>query len=260
MPLSQIDLTVIDRVVELLRTARRLLFITGAGLSADSGLPTYRGVGGLYAAGRTTPYGLPVEEVLSGAMMTTRPEITWQYILELERPARQTVPNRGHEVIAEMESYFDAIWTMTQNVDGLHRRAGSRQVLDVHGDLHDLACTQCEYAKTVSDYDGLDLPPRCPMCQGIVRPGVILFGEELPELKMARLWSEVQAGFDVVFSIGTSSSFPYIAAPVLRARETGTPTVEINPESTAVTRLMDLKIGGGAAEALDRIWQQYLSR
>ncbi len=218
MSVSQADLRLIDRVVELLRPAHRLLFITGAGLSADSGLPTYRGVGGLYAAGRTTPCGLPVEEVLSGEMMTTRPEVTWQFLLELERPARQAVPNRGHEVIAEMESHFDAVWTLTQNVDGLHRRAGSRQVLDVHGDLHDLACTRCEHTETVSDYAGLDLPPRCPNCQAILRPSVVLFGEQLPETKMARLKSEVRTGFDVVFSIGTSSSFPYIAAPVLRAQ------------------------------------------
>ena len=164
-----------------------------------------------------------MEEVLSGAMMTTRPEVTWEFILELERPTRQAVPNRGHEVIAEMESHFEAIWTLTQNVDGLHRHAGSRQVLDVHGDLHDLACTRCEHATRVSDYDGLDLPPRCPKCQGILRPGVVLFGEELPEMKMVRLRSEVQAGFDVVFSIGTSSSFHYIAAPVLMARTDGDP-------------------------------------
>ncbi len=250
MPLSQADLKVIDRVVELLRPARRLLFITGAGLSADSGLPTYRGVGGLYADGRATPYGMPVEEVLSGAMMTTRPELTWQYILELERPARQAVPNRGHEVIAEMENHFEAVWTLTQNVDGLHRRAGSRQVLDVHGDLHDLACTRCEYAQRgLRLPDGLDLPPHCPNCQAILRPGVVLFGEELPQMKMARLSSEVQAGFDLVLSIGTSSLFPYIAAPVLLARETGIPTVEINPDRTAVTRQVDLKIEGGRSGA-----------
>lgn len=259
MPLSQDDCRAIDRVVELLRSARRLLFITGAGLSADSGLPTYRGIGGLYEAGRTTPYGLPVEEVLSGAMMITRPEVTWQFLLELERPARNAAPNRGHEVIAEMESHFDAVWTLTQNVDGLHRRAGSRQVLDVHGDLYDLACARCDHAQRVSDYDDLDLPPRCPKCQGIVRPCVVLFGEELPGAKMGRLWSEIQAGFDVVFSIGTTSAFPYIAAPVLRAREKGIPTVEINPGLTAVTRRVDLKIVVGAAEALDRIWQQYLA-
>ena len=151
-------------------------------------------------------------------MMIARPEITWEFIMELERPARQAVPNRGHRVIAEMESHFDAVWTLTQNVDGLHQRAGSRRVLDVHGDLHDLACTRCGHAERVSDYAGLELPPRCPKCPGILRPGVVLFGEELPDAKMARLWSEVQAGFDVVFSIGTTSSFPYIAAPVLMAR------------------------------------------
>jgi hypothetical protein len=89
--------------VELLRPARRLLFITGAGLSADSGLPTYRGPGGLYDAWRTTPYGLPVEEVLSGVMLAARPEITWQSLLELKRPTRAAVPNRGHQVIAEGE-------------------------------------------------------------------------------------------------------------------------------------------------------------
>jgi NAD-dependent deacetylase len=106
----------------------------------------------------------------------------------------------------------------------------------------------------------LDLPPRCPRCQWILGPGVVLFGEELPEAKLARLWSEFEAGFDLAFSIGTSSMFPYIASPVLRASQSGIPTVEINPESTAVTSRVDVKIGGGAAEVLDRIWQQFLAR
>ncbi len=192
-------------------------------------------------------------------MLARRPEITWQFLLELERPARGAAPNRGHHVIAEMEGHFDEVWTLTQNVNGLHRRAGSRRVLEVHGDLHDLACTRCDHTANVPDYTGLDVPPRCPQCGGIVRPEVVLFGEELPGATMARLWSEVRAGFDLVFSVGTSSSFPYIAAPVLMARESGTPTVEINPESTAVTSEVDIKIAGRAAEALDRIWQEYLA-
>jgi NAD-dependent deacetylase len=261
MPLSEADRRAIDRIVDLLRTARRLLFITGAGLSADSGLPTYRGPSGLYDAGRMTPEGLPIEQALSGLMLTTRPEITWHAILELERPTRGAVPNRGHCVIAEMEDCFDAVWTLTQNVDGLHRRAGSRQVLDVHGDLHDLNCTRCDYGVTVPDYAGLDhVPPRCPRCRGILRPAVVLFGEELPEEKLARLWQEFEVGFDMVFSIGTSSLFAYIAAPVLWARESGIPTVEINPEATAVTAEVEIKIGGGAAAVLDRLWQHYLAR
>src|SRR3954464_4114235 len=108
----------------LLRPGRGLFFITGAGLSADSGLPTYRGVGGLYGDDRPTRHGYAIEEVLSGPMMRRRPEVTWEYLIELERACRGASPNRAHEVIAAMEGHFAAVWTLTQNVDGLHRRAG----------------------------------------------------------------------------------------------------------------------------------------
>ena len=256
--LSRADERAIDVVIDLLRPARRLLFITGAGLSADSGLPTYRGRDGVYRAGVTTCHGLTIEQALSGPMLAARPEITWHYLFELERSARGGVPNRGHRVIAEMESYFDAVWTVTQNVDGLHSRAGSRQVLDVHGDLHDLLCTQCDYKVTVPDYADLALPPLCPRCQGILRPTVVLFGEQVPEEKLDRMWYEFGMGFDVVFSVGTSSLFEYIAAPVELARAAGIATVEINPETTAVTSEVDVKISGRAALVLDLLWERYL--
>jgi NAD-dependent deacetylase len=259
MSLSTHDDQALERIAQLLRTARRLLFITGAGVSADSGLPTYRGPTGLYNAGQTTSSGVSIEHALSGSMFVRRPEVTWQAILELERPTRGALPNRAHHVIAEMDHHFDDVWTLTQNVDGFHRRAGSRQVLDVHGDLRELRCSRCPYRATVQDYAGLaELPPRCPHCGGIIRPAVVLFGEELPEEKMGRLWDEIQAGFDLVFSIGTSSLFPYVAAPVLMARNGGIPTVEINPEETAVTKIVEFKIAAGAAKALDRLWELYL--
>ena len=199
-----------------------------------------------------------IEQALSGTMLAARPEITWHYLLELERSARGGVPNRGHRVIAEMESYFDAVWTLTQNVDGLHSRAGSRQVLDVHGDMHDLLCTQCDYKVTVPDYADLALPPLCPRCQGNLRSTVVLFGEEVPEEKLDRMWFEFGVGFDVVFSVGTSSVFEYIAAPVELARAAGIATVEINPETTAVTSQVDVKISGRAALVLDLLWERYL--
>src|SRR5271157_1257001 len=265
LSLSRADERAIDVVINLLRPARRLLFFTGAGLSADSGLPTYRGRDGLfsrdgvYRAGLPTPHGLTIEQALSGPMLAARPEITWHYLFELERSARGGVPNRGHRVIAEMQSYFDAVWTVTQNVDGLHSRAGSRQVLDVHGDLHDLLCTQCDYKVTVPDYAGLALPPLCPRCQGVLRPTVVLYGEHVPEEKLARLWYEFGVGFDVIFSVGTSSLFEYIAAPVELARAAGIATVEINPETTAVTSEVEVKISGGAASVLDLLWKRYLA-
>jgi NAD-dependent deacetylase len=257
--LSPADDRAIDRVVDLLRPARRLLFLTGAGLSADSGLPTYRGRDGLYRGDHTTCHGLPIEEALSGPVLASRPEVTWQYLADLERSTREAAPNRGHRVIAEMEAYFEAVWVVTQNVDGLHRRAGSRQVLDLHGDLYDLVCTRCGRKVTVADYAGLSLPPRCPQCQGVLRPAVVLFGEEVPEGKLARLWYELAVGFDVVFSVGTSSLFDYIADPVRLARESGAATVEINPEATPVTAEVAVKIAGGAAPVLDQVWERYLS-
>src|SRR4051794_22033361 len=174
MPLSEVDRIepclepspddeqMIARIVDRLRPARRILFITGAGLSADSGMPTYRGRDGLYRAQNATAHGVSIEEALSGPMLAARPEVTWNYLLELEKATRGAVPNRGHRVIAEMDGYFDEVWTITQNVDGLPRRAGSSHVIDIHGDLRHLGCMRCDYGVTVQDYAGLSLPPRCP--------------------------------------------------------------------------------------------------
>ena len=194
MTLTETDSRSIDHVVGLLRPDRRMLFITGAGLSADSGLPTYRGVGGLYGNDRPTRHGYAIEEVLSGPMMHQRPEVTWEYLIELERACRGATPNRAHAVIAAMEDHFAAVWTLTQNVDGLHRRAGSRQVIDVHGDLRVLACTRCDHREEVEDYSKLDVPPACARCGAVVRPDVVLFGEELPVEKLVLLDREMVRG------------------------------------------------------------------
>ncbi len=165
--------------------------------------------------------------------------------------------NRGHEVIAEMEAHFDRVWTLTQNVDGFHRQAGSKNVIDVHGDMHELHCTACEFRRTVRGFTELSIPPRCPDCEAILRPDVVLFGEMLPTEKVERLYRELAAGFDVVFTVGTSSVFPYIAEPALRASHLGVPTVEINPGSSDVSSLVDVKLAMGAAKALDVIWRRY---
>jgi NAD-dependent deacetylase len=271
MPLSEMDRSRVEidptpdderaiaRVVERMRPARRVLFITGAGLSADSGMPTYRGRDGLYRAQSATPHGVSIEDALSGPMLAARPEITWNYLLELEKATRGVVPNRGHQVIADMDRYFDEVWTITQNVDGLHHRAGSRNVIEIHGDLHRLGCTRCDYGTIVADYAELSLPPRCPACRGILRPAVVLFGEQLPTCKLARFHREFERGFDIVFSVGTSSLFDYIATPVRQARMSRIPTVEINPEPTAITPFVEYKFGGGAADVLDRIWDRFLA-
>jgi NAD-dependent deacetylase len=254
--LSKDDAERIGRVVELLRQSKSLLFITGAGLSADSGLPTYRGVGGLYE-GRDTEEGLPIEVLLSGHYFRERPALTWKYLLEIEQAGRGAKPNRGHEVIAEVEERFERVWVLTQNVDGLHRRAGSRNVIDIHGDLRRLRCVRCSFDKVVEDYADLAPLPRCPDCNGVVRPDVVLFEEQLPDRQVALYDAETRRGFDLVFSIGTTSVFPYIAAPVLDAYHFKKPTVEINPGETDVTEFVTVKLRLGAAAALDAIWVAY---
>jgi NAD-dependent deacetylase len=228
-------------------------------MSADSGLPTYRGRDGLYDMQQNKPNGISIEQALSGPTLQSRPEITWHYLLELERYTRGAAPHRGNEVLAEMDSYFDGVWILTQNLDGLHQRAGSRNVLEIHGNLHKLKCMQCCRETAVADYEELEIPPRCCACQGPVRPQVVLFGEDLSVDTLNRLWSELATGFDVIFSIGTSSLFDYIVEPVRLGRRTGILTVEINPETTRISGLVNVKIPEGAAVVLDAIWDRYLT-
>lgn len=250
------DPDAVERVVEFLSTARRILFVTGAGISAESGLPTYRGIGGLYNQGPTAE-GLPIEVALSGQMMRLNPALTWKYIAEIERACRGARPNRAHRVVAEMEEHFDDVWVLTQNVDGFHQQAGSRQVIAIHGDINTLDCTACRYGSEVADFSQLAIPPRCPDCTSVLRPRVVLFGEMLPSDRVGRLRAQLAQGFDVVFSVGTTSVFPYIAQPIVEAKMRGVPTVEINPGTTEVSDLVDVKMATGATAALDAIWQAF---
>jgi NAD-dependent deacetylase len=243
-------MTIAD-VVERLRGCRRLLFVTGAGMSADSGLPTYRGIGGLYEDVKTEE-GMAIEDALSGAMLAARPELCWRHIMQIEEACRGAAPNPGHHAIARLESRFEVV-VLTQNVDGLHRAAGSKAIIDIHGDVRQLLCTACDHERTVSDYSDLACPPRCPSCGAVIRPDVVLFGEMLPLHKVARLRAELSSGFDAIFSVGTSSLFPYIAEPVVLGRRTGAFTVEINPARTVVSDAVDVRLEMGASDALTAI-------
>lgn len=239
----------------VLGRAQHLLVVTGAGISADSGLPTYRGTGGLYDQ-RLTADGLRIEEALSGPMMARRPDITWKYLAEIEASCRGAQPNEGHRVLAALEAEKATFCVLTQNVDGLHAMAGSRRLIEIHGSLHRLRCTECSHARAVADYRGLSMPPRCPVCEGMLRPDVVLFGESLPMHALASLDEVLSNGVDLVMSVGTSNAFGYIAEPVMLAARAGVPTIEINPEDTVLSTIVDYRLRMPAAEALARLWQQ----
>jgi len=239
--------TVFDEIAERLATARRVLFVTGAGISADSGLPTYRGIGGLYED-ELTEDRLPIEAALSGEMLAVRPEVTWKYLHQIESACRGRCCNEAHRIIARLESRFQ-ICVLTQNIDGFHRQAGSSNVIEIHGDIHELYCIHCRDRRRVRDFAGMSIPPRCT-CGGVMRPDVVLFGEYLPPSATERLRHELTLGFDMVFTIGTGSVFPYIAAPVREAAVAGVPTVEINPGITEVSALVDYRIKERAVTAM----------
>lgn len=244
----------ITQLADRIGAARRVLFITGAGLSADSGLPTYRGVGGLYEDASEAEEGMPIEVALSGPTLEARPDIAWKHIARIEAASRGAAPNRGHEVIAALEGPREVV-VLTQNVDGFHRAAGSTDVIDIHGDVRDLMCTRCSWRERVEDYRHLGrLPPSCPECGALVRPDVVLFEEMLPEAKLGRLVLELERGFDVAVSVGTSALFAYIAAPMVQLRSRGCFTAEINPARSEVTPVVELAIPERAAPALDRVF------
>lgn len=240
----------LEAAAAVLRHARRVLAITGAGISADSGLPTYRGVGGLYQDAATED-GISIEEALSGDMFERDPALTWKYVCQIEAALRDAGPNAGHQALAAMQDRFESLCVVTQNIDGFHRRAGSRTVIEMHGDIHELYCTDCRRHERVDDFAHIGaLPPRCPACGGVVRPGVVLFGELLPPAAVAAYDRAVAAGPDVVLSIGTTAVFPYIAGPIVEAAGTGMATVEINPGDSEISDIVDIRIRERAAEAL----------
>jgi NAD-dependent deacetylase len=258
------QLALVDAVAKQLAPLENLLFITGAGISVDSGLPTYRGVGGLYDD-VDTDEGVPIEVVLSGPYFRTHPERSWKYLRQIGDACSGARPNAAHLRIAELERARARVVTLTQNVDGLHVAAGSQNVIAIHGDANALRCTKCEWAVRVSDYAelakmfaGHDVP-RCPSCGAIVRPDVVLFEEMLPAVAIERLQTELRRGFDAVISIGTSALFPYIVAPVIEARRQGKLTIEINPGISEVSGLVDFHLRLGAAEAMEALARRLLS-
>ncbi|MDR2441501.1 MAG: NAD-dependent protein deacylase [Planctomycetaceae bacterium] len=264
----------LNTIVSLLRKYKRVLFITGAGISADSGLPTYRGIGGLYNQGQTEE-GYTIEECLSGSMFQRKPEITWKYMFQLGIAVAEHQPNNAHRIIAEWEKRLTSIGgnvvVVTQNIDNYHRAAGSRNVYEFHGSLRTLYCTNCSWSEELTANTAAlarfkelqkTLPPHCPECYAVIRPRVVLFEEMLPLHEIEKFQYEFNngKGFDLVFSIGTSAMFPYITSPVRIAALQKIPTIEINPVESDLSRYVEIHLPMRAAEALSEIEKRWVTK
>lgn len=239
-----------------LHQSERILFVTGAGISADSGLPTYRGVGGLYD-GKATDDGYAIEEALSATVWQARPDITWKYLWQIGHACVDAQPNVAHVAIAQWQRQKPACALLTQNVDGLHRKAGSTDLIEIHGHAFDLYCCDCgrsfDAGQLINNYhEGFTSVPTCSQCGGIVRPNVVLFEEALPERAIARLQGILNQPLDMVVSIGTSAAFPYIVQPLLIGRREGAVCVDINPDP-ALARHVDYQLPLSAAVAMAQL-------
>ncbi|MCW5802189.1 MAG: NAD-dependent protein deacylase [Deltaproteobacteria bacterium] len=245
----------LDAVGSLLTQVRSALFITGPALSADSGLLHYRGVPGLVR--RKPEDGKVFEAGLAIETLRAKPNVTWGLLLEMDARVREAAPNRGHEFLVRLERELPRVTIMTINVDRLHQRAGSRNVIEMHGALHDLLCSRCELSTRHESFGKLRIPPQCKACGTVLRPDMPLFGEALPADPFTRLQAELDEGFDIVFSIGISTMFPYIARPLLVAKSEGIPTVEIGPQPTDLSEVVDFRFRGSPMRVLDLIADVY---
>jgi NAD-dependent deacetylase len=176
----------------------------------------------------------------------------------MERIVRDALPNRGHEVISQFERELRRTLVMTQNVDNLHQRAGSRNVIEMHGALQKLRCTRCEITERVESFEGLSIPPKCANCGSPLRPDMVLFGEALPPDPFTDLQVELDQGFDIVIAVGIGTMYPYIARPLLVAKAEGIPTIEIGATQTDLSDVVDFRFRGSPSKVLAMIWDVYL--
>lgn len=228
----------------LLRAARRVFVLTGAGVSAESGVPTFRG-GGQSAVWR----GMPFEVVSSAGMVRSDLPLVWEWFDYRHGVLGACRPNPAHETLAGWQTRFPSFTLATQNVDGLHAEAGSRGVLELHGNAWRARCLGCGGREDVREKPAGVRPPVCRACGALMRPDVVLFGEMLPE----DVWVEAAvraARCDVCFVVGTSALvYPAAGLPVA-AKESGAYLVEVNPEQTPLSAVCDLTLRGAAGEVL----------
>ncbi|HAO33225.1 MAG TPA: NAD-dependent deacylase [Candidatus Competibacter sp.] len=235
-------------LIARLRNARRVAVLTGAGISAESGVPTFREAQtGLWA--RYNP-----EDLATPDAFQRDPKLVWEWYTWRRERVRQAQPNAGHHALVEMERHIAEFWLITQNVDGLHRRAGSHQLLELHGNLFRAKCFS-EDRPVESWMDGDEIPPRCPRCGGLLRPDVVWFGEMLPTDALHAA-QHAAATAEVFFSIGTSALVYPAAELPLTALAAGATVVEINPQPTPLSARVTYSLNGPAGAVLPALVAQ----
>ena len=246
----------IQRAAELIRSARYLVALSGAGLSAGSGIPTYRGAGGLWTQHGTPPL-LSYQEFASDpagwwAKRLAAEEDPSHPVYQMKRAVDGAEPNAGHLALADLERRGILRCVITQNVDNLHAVAGSRELLEIHGNRTRLRCLECGLRFSRDDFDLTKVPPACSECGGVLKLDTVMFGEPIPPdvLDSCREAAETA---DCMLLVGTSGTVNPAARLPLVAKERGAMLIEVNPESTPLTQWCDIALSGPADAILPEL-------
>ena len=232
-----------ELIADKLKDAKKIVFVTGAGISQESGIPTFRGTDGLWR--KYDPMQLATIDAFYDD-----PKLVWEWYEERRKNILQAKPNAGHFAIAELEKYKE-VTVLTQNIDGLHQRSGSTKVLELHGSIIRIKCSVCDFNDNIpTSFD--KLPPKCNSCNNILRPDVVWFGEPLPQ----DIWNQAifeANSCDVMIIAGTSLVVsPANTLPVY-AKQNNALLVEINPEETIMSSEVNLSLKMTSAIALPNL-------
>ncbi len=238
----------IEQVAEHLAHAEFVVVSTGAGVSRESGVPTFREAQtGLWAQYDPTQLATP-------QAFARNPGQVWDFYTYRRELVQQTQPNPGHYALAELETLLERFLLVTQNVDNHHHKAGSQNVITLHGDLFSFKCS-CPEARTIyldglTDESRAESPPPCPFCDsGYTRPDVVWFGEQLPEVNIKRAFGAALT-CDVMLVVGTSGMVYPAARLPIDAKRHGAFVVEVNPEASELTSTVDVHLAGPSGEVL----------
>ena len=243
-----------EEAAKLLARSRFAIAFTGAGISAESGVPTFRGFNGLWKRHRP-------EELATPEAFRKDPHLVWSFYKWRMDLIRKAKPNRAHYALAELEKMGVLKAVITQNVDDLHREAGSKKVIELHGNIFRVRCTSCTYRENLKESGRLeeflkekDLP-KCPRCGSLLRPDVVWFGEPLPRKALEEAFRLAERA-DLVLVIGTSGVvYPAAYIPQI-VKETGGKVIEVNTEESGVTPIADVFLRGKAGEVMGELMER----
>jgi NAD-dependent deacetylase len=230
------------RLLQIAANAKRVTVLTGAGVSAESGVPTFRDAQtGLWS-------NFKPEELATPRAFERNPRLVWEWYAWRRKLVSEAKPNPAHVTLAAMQEFFPVFHLITQNVDGLHHRAGSHNVIELHGNITRTKCYR-ENVVVTEWRETAEIPPKCPRCGGLLRPDVVWFEEAMPEVETEKAFA-VSRDCDLFLSIGTSSVVYPAASLPLEALGSDATVVEINPDETPLTNRADFVLSGPAGTIL----------